>query len=59
MYKVLNHEFATFEEVIAWAWNEHKIDAHCDPQDEEEKQIACEELSCMVAPIEAAEEVNG
>ena len=26
MYKVLDKEFNTFDEVIAWAWNEHKID---------------------------------
>jgi hypothetical protein len=45
MYKVGTKVFDSFEDVIAWAWNEYKID-FCSVQEisEVEKQEACDEL---------------
>lgn len=47
-YKVLDKEFETFEEVIKWAWDEHKIetdpDADVSKMTEETKLQACVEL---------------
>lgn len=53
MYTVLSKTFATFEEVVSWAWNEHKIDAHfTDVMDEDDKQQACKELEEMLTLVE-------
>lgn len=30
MYQVLDRQFEEFDEVIEWAWDEHKIDWNCD-----------------------------
>jgi hypothetical protein len=48
-YKVLGKEFDTYEDVVKWAWNTHKIDEGMDePTTEEEKQDACNDLENML-----------
>lgn len=50
MYKVCFKEFFSFDDVIHYAWTEHKIELDDDPaaMTEEEKQEACHELDCMI-----------
>ena len=46
MKKVGHKEFASFDEVVAWAWNTHKVDLNvADRMDEDMERQACEELS--------------
>ena len=49
VFTVLENEFKTFEEVVGWAWNEHKIDFwDADGLPLHEKHEACRELERMV-----------
>jgi hypothetical protein len=56
-YKVGNVEFSTFNEVIAWAWNNHKIDFELlEDVTHAQAQEACDELNKMLsAPDEDLE----
>lgn len=48
-YYVKDKEFATFEEVVKWAWDEHKIDVGTDmPVTIEKKDQACQDLEDMI-----------
>lgn len=49
-YQVGNEQFVSFDEVVRWAWNEYKIDfpSDADSLDEDEKQLACRELECVL-----------
>lgn len=45
MFKVRNKEFVTFEDVIEWTWNTHKVSFECDIElSEAEQKEACEDL---------------
>lgn len=43
-YTILNRTFNTFDEVVTWAWNEHKIDFDPIQEDKDYEEIACLEL---------------
>ena len=48
-YRVKDTEFDTFEEVILWAWNTHKLDfTFEDKMTEEKKQEACKDLETFL-----------
>jgi len=49
MFKVNDQTFDTFEQVVEWAWETHKIDFESvEELTEEDKQQACVELSQLV-----------
>ncbi len=49
-YNVFNNRFDTFDDVMEWAWNEHKILLdNCAPCTEEEFHEACRELEQMLS----------
>ena len=53
MLKVFDKEFATFDEVVKWAWNTYKIDyrvdeIHVPPLDQEDQIQACLDLEIMI-----------
>lgn len=48
-YKVGDLDFYSFDEVVAWANNEHGIELWEVLATEEEKQQACRELEVMIA----------
>lgn len=52
-YQVLDVQFDTFEEVVAWAWNTHKImfndEKDTSGMTENEKQDACVGLSAALS----------
>lgn len=51
MFKVFDNTFSTFEDVIKWAWNEHKIDVDPEaemPATDEEKHEQCKMLEEML-----------
>jgi hypothetical protein len=59
MYKVADKEFNTFQEVIEYAWNEHKISFEGDEAAmmEDDRQDACGILTeCLKAQDPASEE---
>ena len=48
-YMVGRKEFDTFEQVIDYAWNEHKIDCFCDmPETRADEDEACRKLDHII-----------
>lgn len=49
MYKVGNTEFATFDDVVSWAWNTYKIEVWFEDDGAEIRRLqACEELNTLL-----------
>lgn len=49
-YKILSHEFNTFEDVVRWAFDEHKIEFF--PDDDKIKAMTEEDLQACVGELE-------
>lgn len=53
-YQVNDKVFETFDEVVTWAWNEHKIDFNSEEDlTVGQKLEACQQLTDMVRQLES------
>jgi len=67
MYKIFEREFETFEDVVRYAWDIHKLEFMdgalemivFGTLDEETKQICCRELEDYERELQAARRCDG